>query len=371
MRSLTPILFVRRPHLSFVCFRRIFGGKRLSVTRLKDSTLLWALSAFLLVDVLINAVWMGVEGMPAKRVTVDPHRPALDYTTCDFSDGIGAVYVHIIVKGGMLLLGAMLAWAVRKTPSQFNESALIGLSTYNATVVVSFIVPLIAVELGGRETTYLVRAFAIMFLVLSTLALLYVPKLHLLLSSTSPAQRIAALEVTDTSAIQGTTGSVLESPSPGGKSSSPYTTPAGAAAAYVVSGGSSGIHAKKLSNNANSPPLQHRANVKSLSGGNKDHSKHRSHAPSSRGTPPSQLDVDDVSDAERVAAHHAHAPTPASGQGWANNSTPTLVHGESSEGVVSPTANGKRDREAEVIDEREAQAAQQAAPPGQVNIDMQ
>jgi len=206
---------------------KIFGGTRLKVVKLKDSVLLAALSVFVVADIIINAVWAGTAGMSAKRVIVDPYRPSRDYTACDYSGGgMGPVYVHIVIKGSMLLLGVMLGWAVRKTPSQFNEATLIGASIYNCSFVVAFIVPMVAVELGGRETTYLVRAFAILFLVLSTLALLYIPKMMLLLGD-SPQTRIAQLDVTDPSTLDDKTGGGLYGPSVLADSSDNHTKSGG------------------------------------------------------------------------------------------------------------------------------------------------
>ena len=93
---------------------------------MKDADLLVALACFLLVDVVINAAWTGTVGIKAVRIRVDQYRPSLDYMECDWSAGIGAVYAHLAIKGGLLLAGVALTWAVRNTPSQFNESTLIG-----------------------------------------------------------------------------------------------------------------------------------------------------------------------------------------------------------------------------------------------------
>lgn len=85
---------------------------------MKDSDLLLALGAFMAVDVLINAAWQGSVGMRSMRVTVDPLRPSYDYLTCDYSESLGAVYAHIAIKAGLLLVGVALTWAVRHVPSQ-------------------------------------------------------------------------------------------------------------------------------------------------------------------------------------------------------------------------------------------------------------
>jgi hypothetical protein len=171
---------------------RIFGVQHLSVVKLKDHKLLLALSAFFLVDLLINIVWAATAGITSTRVQVDVYRPSLDFRKCDYSSGgIIAVILHLIIKGGMLLFGVFLAWGTRKAPSMFNDSTVIAAALYNTFVVCSFILPIIAVQLGGRSTTYLVRAFAIMFLVLSTLGLLYVPKLLLLFGWSGELHKLA------------------------------------------------------------------------------------------------------------------------------------------------------------------------------------
>ena len=156
---------------------KIFHGKKLQVQKMKDSDLLVTLGVFVFIDIVINAVWQGAVGMNAREMVVDPERPAYNYMTCDFEDGIGAIATHLALKGGMLLFGTFLTYAVRNTPSQFNESTLIGISIYNVSFVVTFIIPIISAGLGGRHTVYLIRAYAIMFVVLTTLGLLYIPKM--------------------------------------------------------------------------------------------------------------------------------------------------------------------------------------------------
>ena len=150
------------------------------MTKLRDWELLAAVACFVLVDVIINAAWMGVYGMKATRVTVDPLRPVYDYMTCHYEVAQDLIILHLALKGGMLLFGVGITYAVRNTPSSFNESTLIGLAIYNITVCGAFGVPIVAVGLGGRLTTYLVRAFIIMFVSLSTCCLLYLPKIFIL-----------------------------------------------------------------------------------------------------------------------------------------------------------------------------------------------
>lgn len=55
-------------------------------------------------------------------------------------------------------------------------------SIYNVTFILAFVIPILGVGLGGRRTVYLVRDFAVMFVSMSTLALLYVPKMMMLMA---------------------------------------------------------------------------------------------------------------------------------------------------------------------------------------------
>ena len=177
---------------------RIFGGQKLQVLKMRDADLLMAVGVFVLVDIILNAAWAASVGMHAVRITVDPIRPAYDYKTCSYPPGaLAVVYLHLAIKGGMLLFGAGLTFLVRNVPSQFNESSLLGLSIYNTSFAVVFVVPILAVHLGGRETVYLIRGFAIMFISITTVCLLYVPKLLLLRTKLSVAKFVAGTRAAD------------------------------------------------------------------------------------------------------------------------------------------------------------------------------
>jgi hypothetical protein len=174
-------------HTSFVVCSQIwkifFSTKKLVVVKMKDSEMMIAVAGFILIDIIINAAWAGVDGMKAVTVVVDPLRPMYNYITCDYSGSIGFVYTHVALKCGLLLCGIALTWLVRNTPSQFNESSFIGICIYNVSIVICFVVPIISADLGGRATIYLIRAFAIIFVTLTTVSILYIPKVITIYSS--------------------------------------------------------------------------------------------------------------------------------------------------------------------------------------------
>jgi len=128
-------------------------------------------------------------------------------------------------------------------------------SIYNVTFVLALVIPILAVGLGGRRTVYLVRDFAVMFVALSTLALLYVPKLMMLTgkaergvtnqdgTTTNPRGGAAGRVVNNITVIK-SEGSDRSNPTPGhtaggGGVSSPVgriASPSSAAGKMLVSG---------------------------------------------------------------------------------------------------------------------------------------
>ena len=162
---------------------RIITTHRLTMLKLRDSDMILSVGGFILVDCIINGVWTGWRGMKSKIIVVDPVRPSYNYITCDYSESMGFVYTHLVLKCGFLLFGIALTWLVRNIPSNFNESSYIGMCIYNVSIVICFVVPLISANVGGYTTIYLIRAFAIMFVSLTTVLVLYFPKLLLIASA--------------------------------------------------------------------------------------------------------------------------------------------------------------------------------------------
>jgi hypothetical protein len=167
---------------------RIFGRKQLQVLKMRDQDLLLAVGAFILIDVIINAAWLGAGGLKSSRVTVDPDRPAYDYLHCETTTtDLGAIAAHLAIKGGMLLFGVVLTYSVRNVPSQFNEAIWLGVALYNTVFILSFGLPIIASGVGGRTSVYLIRGFLIIFVACSTIGLLYIPKILVLVNKSGDA----------------------------------------------------------------------------------------------------------------------------------------------------------------------------------------
>ena len=131
------------------------------------------------VSVLVNIIWSGVTGFPTQYVSVDPNRPSKDYVQCGFSStSNNFAYFHVAYTGLMLLGGVGLAIAARNVPSLFNETNQIGAAIYNCTLLLAFLIPIVAVGAGGREGAYLLRGYGIIVMVTSTVSILFLPKFY-------------------------------------------------------------------------------------------------------------------------------------------------------------------------------------------------
>jgi len=156
----------------------IFKTSKLVKPHITSYNMVMAVMLLLLVDVIFNCIWQVGGGMTAKLHTPDSFRPSLNYYACDFSSPVAGamIYAHLALKGGMLVGGVLLTLAVRGVPGDFNDTMILSICIYNVTVVAAFLVPIEATDIGGRGATYAIRAFGIMFVVIGTVAVLYLPK---------------------------------------------------------------------------------------------------------------------------------------------------------------------------------------------------
>jgi hypothetical protein len=60
-----------------------------------------------------------------------------------------------------------------------SETPYIGAAIYNVALLFMFIVPIVASGIGGRETTYAIRSFGIMWIILSSSLILFAPKVNI------------------------------------------------------------------------------------------------------------------------------------------------------------------------------------------------
>lgn len=173
----------------------IFDPKaKLQVRRVVDWDLVKVVLVFVGIDILLNSIWQGVGGMQSVLVVDDPLRPAKNYFKCEYAPvSLGFVYTHVAIKGMCLFVGIALTYGIRHVPSNFNDSSVLAVCIYNVSFVVCFVIPIVVQGLGGREATYMIRNYAIMFVSMVTYMLLYAPKLYLIKYGTQKAIQAALL----------------------------------------------------------------------------------------------------------------------------------------------------------------------------------
>jgi hypothetical protein len=149
--------------------------------------LLKAVVLLVAIDIIVNAIWSGSFDMKAVIRTPDLYRPSKNYFECDYSNSTGFIYFHIAIKAFVIAVGIFLTWGVRNVPSAFNESVFIAILIYNTAVMCSFILPLISEKVGGFTGAYQIRAYGICLIAFINVTVLFVPKLHAILTKRGKA----------------------------------------------------------------------------------------------------------------------------------------------------------------------------------------
>lgn len=150
--------------------RQIFKQRTLKVKKLKDSTLFKVFGTLLLVDVVFMSTWQGLtKDLGIDIVVLDPFRKSLDFVQCSNSHtnnsfAIAAVVLRLV----LVLVAVVLAFCTRNVYDQWNESKTVAVSAYNLLVVVGVALPIAALEVGGREFSYVLRSIAVIFIAMTT-----------------------------------------------------------------------------------------------------------------------------------------------------------------------------------------------------------
>jgi hypothetical protein len=96
-------------------------------------------------------------------------------------------------KALMLLFGALMSFSTRSVSENFNESKPIALAIYNVLFTACIIVPIAMLNQSDGRTLYLLAVFAVYWMTLSTLAIIFAPKVIAIYKDASGliAQRIS------------------------------------------------------------------------------------------------------------------------------------------------------------------------------------
>ncbi|CEO95958.1 unnamed protein product (mitochondrion) [Plasmodiophora brassicae] len=169
------------------------------VVKIKNSTLLLYVGALIAIDAVIILVWFTADPLQLLVVNLpavpDPNNP-LDYIlkasvrTCS-SAHMGTVLLGVYgYKGFLILLGSFLAFRTRHVNiPALNDSKQIGIAIYTTGLICCIVIPVLSfIQVDQPDATFLMSSAAIVFLAVSTLATLFVPKIVAVYTGTADAQ---------------------------------------------------------------------------------------------------------------------------------------------------------------------------------------
>lgn len=154
----------------------IFKIQKLQVVRISTTFLVAWLGAVLGFDTIYTLVWTLVDPYKPYIVAIDPLRPLYNYTTCRNGDSANNwVIAALIIKFALMGISAWAAFAVRKVPSEFQESTFIGASIWNVTFLMVIGVSVVITS-SDRSFSFWVRSLGIVLMCISTISFVFVPK---------------------------------------------------------------------------------------------------------------------------------------------------------------------------------------------------
>jgi len=132
---------------------------------------------------------------------VDPYQPKLNipdpfnlttgYYECQFNNNGGLIIVYILVafKLFLLLSGIIITFLIRKVKYiHLNESKWIAYSTYNLFIS-AVVVIILQLALDDRDLLFILRSLFIIFPIITTNLLLYLPKFYFFFRGKDTKQR--------------------------------------------------------------------------------------------------------------------------------------------------------------------------------------
>jgi len=152
----------------------------------------WQLIAMVLalcaIDAIVIIIWEAAFPLKSWRILVDPLKPANDYVLCGSSlavstggDTAQTAFIATLgsIKAILLIVGIILSIAVRKQPSEFNESQTIAFSIYNISFCLICLLAIwLAITDSNYTLKYILRSVVILWGVTITLIVIFGRKLY-------------------------------------------------------------------------------------------------------------------------------------------------------------------------------------------------
>jgi 7 transmembrane sweet-taste receptor of 3 GCPR/IPT/TIG domain len=149
---------------------KLFRNQTLRPTMLSDTTLLMYVVGFVVFDIATLVPYMYL-------------------STCGRPDGVGGLVIAVLIfseKLAMMAFGVLLAFQSRVIHiKEFNERIQLGYAIYNIAFVVLIVMPIMFLMEGNNESVYLLQSCVVMFLSISTISIMLLPKFYVLYLETN------------------------------------------------------------------------------------------------------------------------------------------------------------------------------------------
>jgi hypothetical protein len=155
---------------------RVLSGIR---SKVEVKQVVWPAVTLLGITAIILAVWTGVDPFEWERFPVDENEPLGEsYGQCSSSHSLVFVIILALVMLAATILAGFMAWKTKDVDSKFSESSWIFTTiVLQFQVLVVGIPVLVIVQQQSADATYLGRILLIWTMTMSTLVLMFGPKL--------------------------------------------------------------------------------------------------------------------------------------------------------------------------------------------------
>jgi ABC-type branched-subunit amino acid transport system substrate-binding protein len=161
---------------------RIFTYKKLKALKIPNIQLLKVVAILVSVEIIVLVIWSAAFTPVVEYIQPDPLRPALDYTQCSREGETPFVIILIVYNGGLIIAGVILGIWARKVVSEYNESKYVLISMYLLTFAGLILLIVYSINITDRVVDTIIRSAAILFGVFSTVTILFMPKVHFVLT---------------------------------------------------------------------------------------------------------------------------------------------------------------------------------------------
>ena len=158
---------------------RLFDPSERNIFKVTNEQLTLALGSFVVVEVVLLAIWSATANPKVVTVVLDPLRPRIDYKTCKFGKGNTPMLIIIVIYNlGLLLYGMYTTVKIWNVPLKiYNESREIAFSMYNLLCFSALAFALQASGAVPDPAMFIIRSSILMLCTFLAVAAIFGPKI--------------------------------------------------------------------------------------------------------------------------------------------------------------------------------------------------